>query len=247
MSIDISGAKILFELPLGITITETQVNSWIVMIVITLVCIWLTRGLKVRPESKRQVVAEYIVKTVKKLVSDNMSERFGFFAPFIGAALSLSALSSLSGLLTMFPPTADLNTTLGWSVVVFVIITYYKIKTDGMWNYLKGYTKPVFILTPINIIGEIATPLSMAFRHFGNIVSGVVVSALIYSALAAASGVLYGALGLSGTFISDIMVLQIGLPAIFSIYFDVFSGCLQAFIFSMLTMVYVKMGAGVED
>ncbi|MBR5252511.1 MAG: F0F1 ATP synthase subunit A [Clostridia bacterium] len=244
-SINITGAKILFEIPIfgGIPITETQVNSWIVMAVITALCIFLTRGLKVRATSKRQVVAEWIVETVEKLVRSNMGERFIGFAPFIAAILGLSALSSLSSLFGMYPPTADLNTIAGWSILVFVLITYYKIKSNGFGGYLKGYTEPFALFTPFNILSEIGTPVSMTFRHFGNVVSGTVISALVYAALAAASTALLG--WLPGV-IGKIPFLQLGLPAVLSIYFDLFSSCMQAFIFAMLTMLYIAGACGDE-
>ena len=141
-NISITGAKILFTIPVfgGIPITETQVNSWIIMLVIFLICFILTRGLKVKPTSKRQIAAEWIVEKVEALVAGNMGEKFMGFAPFIAAIISLSAFSSLSALFGMYPPTADLNTIAGWSLVVFPLITFYKIKSNGFGGYLKGYT-----------------------------------------------------------------------------------------------------------
>ncbi len=241
-NISITGAKILFEIPIlgGIPITETQVNSWIVILVIALVCIFLTRNLSVRPVTRRQLVAEWLVEKVTGLVKANMSEKFADYSPFIAAILGLSALSSLLSLLGMYPPTADLNTVAGWAILVFVLITYYKIKTSGFLGYLKGYTQPIPVLTPFNVLSEIGTPVSMAFRHFGNVVSGVVISTMLYAALASLSVLLFGWLpGVFGELASLFPIMQIGIPAVFSIYFDIFSSCMQAFIFSMLTMLYI--------
>ncbi len=242
-NIEIAGAKILFYI-LGVPVTETQVNSLIVLALLFGLCLFLTHGLKVRPTSKRQLAAEWIVEKVTGLVRDNMGERFLGFAPFVAAILGLSALSSLLALVAMYPPTADLNTVLGWALLVFVMITYYKIRSSGPLGYLKGFTEPIVVFTPFNILGEIATPVSMAFRHFGNIVSGIVISALVYAALASLSTVLLGWLpGVLGR----IPFLQIGLPAVLSIYFDLFSSCMQAFIFAMLTMLYIANAAGTEE
>ncbi|MEG2053722.1 MAG: F0F1 ATP synthase subunit A, partial [Oscillospiraceae bacterium] len=121
----------------------------------------------------------------------------------------------------------------------------YKIKTNGVGGYFLGYTKPIFVLTPFNIISEIATPISMSFRHFGNIASGGIITSLIYAALATASSALLGWIpkvmnNAVGHFLGGIPVLQVGIPAVFSVYFDVFSGLLQAFIFCMLTMMYIS-------
>lgn len=244
-SLSIQGAKIYFEIPIfgGIPITETQVNSWIVIIVIFLICLYLTHGLKVRNISKKQIVAEWIVEKVENLTTTNMGEGFKNFAPFVCAILGLSALSSLSSLVGLYPPTADLNTIAGWSILVFVMITYYKIKTNGFFGYLKGYTEPFALFTPFNILSELGTPISMTFRHFGNIVSGVVISTLVYAALASLSTALLGWLpGILG----KIPFLQVGIPAVLSIYFDVFSSCMQAFIFAMLTTLYIGSAASKE-
>ena len=228
----------------GIPVTATQINSILVILAITALCIWLTHDLKVKPTSKRQIVAEWLVEKATNLVSDNMGANFLEFTPFIAAILSLSACSSLLALLGMYAPTADLNTVLGWALLVFAMITFYKIKTNGFVGYLKSFTGPVVVFTPFNILGEVATPVSMAFRHFGNVVSGSVISALVYAALAALSNLLFGWLpGLLG----KIPFLQVGIPAVLSIYFDVFSSCIQAFIFAMLTMLYIASAATPEE
>ena len=246
MDISINGARVYFEIPIfgGIPVTATQVNSILVIAAIAALCIWLTHDLKVRPTSKRQIVAEWLVEKATGLVSANMGEAFLSFTPFIAAILSLSTCSSLLALLGMYAPTADLNTVLGWALLVFAMITYFKIKANGFGGYLKSFTGPVVVFTPFNILGEIATPISMAFRHFGNIVSGSVISALVYAALAALSNVLFGWLpGLLG----KIPFLQVGIPGFLSIYFDLFSSCIQAFIFAMLTMLYIASAATPEE
>ena len=242
--LQVTGAKVLFKIPIlgGIPITETVVNTWIVMALLVLVSIILTRNLKVRPTSRRQLVAEYLVGMVNKLVRENMGEKFMRYVPFIAALFSLSMFSSLISLVGMYSPTGDLSTCLAWALLVFVLITYYKIRTQHIGGYLKGFTEPVFIMTPLNIIGEVATPISMAFRHFGNIASGSVVTLLVYSGLAALSTALLGLIpGAAGDVLSQIPIFQIGLPAVLSIYFDVFTSVLQAFIFCMLTMMYIRL------
>lgn len=244
MNLEVTGPKILFNIPIfgGIPITETIVNTWIVMALIVLVCILLTRGLEVRARTRRQVVAEYLVNMVNKMVKNNMGERFASYAPFVGALFSLAMLSSLISMVGLFSPTGDLSTCVGWAVLVFVLITYYKIRTQRLGGYLKGFTQPVFIMTPLNMIGEVATPISMAFRLFGNIASGSVVTLLLYGGLAALSSGILGLLpGALGEVLSQVPIFQVGIPAILSIYFDVFTSVLQAFIFCMLTMMYIKL------
>ena len=229
-----------------VMITETVVNTWIVMAAIVGLILFLTSDLQVHCRTKRQIVAEWIVKTINKMVGENMGEHFlniGY-APLIASIMGLSAFCSLSSMIGMYAPTSDLSTLLGWSLMVFVLITYNKFRAGGPLGYIKGYFEPIPVLLPFNIISEFATPLSMAFRHFGNIASGSVITGLIYAALAAASHALFSLIpGAVGQVLSQIPILQVGIPAVFSIYFDLFSSCLQAFIFCMLTMMYIGSAA----
>lgn len=243
--ISITGARVYFTIPLPIQdlpVTESQVNSALVLIVILFFCLFITHGMTEKIDLKRQHFAEMIVEKVDSLVNENMGEYFKGFSPFIIAILALSAFSSLLSLFGLYPPTSDINIVGGWAVLVFVLITYYKMKC-GPINYLKSFTQPVALLTPINLISEVATPVSMAFRHYGNVLSGTVISVLLGSALGGVSSKLLG--WLPG-FLADIPLFQVGIPAVLSIYFDVFSGCLQAFIFAMLTMMYVAGAFDIE-
>lgn len=237
MNVSVRGPKILWEFH-GIRITETIRNAWVIMLVLTLLCIWLSSGLKKRNPSKKQVVAEKIVMFFDNLTSDVMGQKYISFAPYIAALFMFSLFGSLSGLLGVRAMTGDLNTTLGWSLMTFVMVQANNMRLNGFFGWLKSFTSPVAFMLPLNIISEVANPVSMAFRHFGNIASGIVISALIYAALAAGSNAL-----LSSTFLSGIPILQIGIPAVLSIYFDLFTSFLQAYIICMLTMVFVS---GVE-
>lgn len=237
MNISVNGPKILFEIPFlgGIPITETVVNGWIVVIAISIICFILGRNLTTRKPSKRQILAEKAVLMLQNLIKNTMGEHNMFFLPYIGALFSYSMLSSLSGLVGLRAPTGDLNTTFAFALVAFFLIQFYNIKNKGVGGWLKGFTEPVVVITPLNIISEIASPISMAFRHFGNIASGIVITGLIYGALAGLSNLLLGWIPVIGS----IPFLQAGLPAVLSLYFDLFTSFLQAYIISMLTMVYV--------
>ena len=232
MEVSITGAKIYYVIPgINYPITQTVVNAWIAMVVIVGLCIWLTRGMQVHARTKRQVVAEMIVQMAQKLVRGNMGAKWDSFVPFIAAILSMSVVSSLMGLTGAYSPTNDL-------------ITYHKIKANGFGGYLKGFTEPIFVMTPMNIISEIATPVSMSLRHFANICSGYVIGLLLYAALGAVSQIIFfwlpGSLG-------TIPFLQVGIPAVLNVYFSVFSGCVQPYIFCMLTMQFVAQAAGTEE
>ena len=249
MEVNSQGAPIYFTIPIlgGIPISATLVVTWLVMAIITGLCLWLTSDLKVTDVSKKQAVAEFLVETARNFTIGNMGEKFAYFVPFVAALFSLSIFSNLISLLGVFSPTADLSTEAAWAVVVFILITYNKIKAGGVLGYLKGFTEPIPVLTPFNILSELATPISMACRHFGNILSGTVINALIYGALAVASHALFGLLpGLLGDILGEIPFLMVGVPAVASLYFDWFSGFMQAFIFCMLTTMYIANAAESE-
>ena len=291
MDVSINGARILhtFEnVPLlgSLQLTQTVAASWLVMAIITGLCIWLGSGLKVTNISRKQAVAEMGYNAIVGFVRNNMGTGFDHYIPLVCTIFITSVISNLISLLGIWSPTADLMTELAWGLVVFVLITYHKIKASGLKGYLRGFLDPVFILLPINIMAECFTPVSMACRHFGNILSGTVISTLIYAALTAANNALFGALGSSLVVAIIVMVLglaaamigykqhkkrmlipgviiailgvlavftnlgatypwlTIGIPAIPSLYFDWFGGCIQAFIFCTLTTLFIKQAAG---
>ncbi len=242
---NVTGPKIMFEIPIfgGIPVTETVTNSWIIMAVIVAVCIYLSSGLKKVPTGK-QVIAEKIVGMLYSMVEETMGKGYTRFAPYIGALFTLSICGSLSSLFGMRPLTADLSTTLGWALMTFLLVQFNNIKCNGVKGWLKGFAEPVPFLLPINIVSEIANPISMSFRHFGNIAAGMVITSLIYGALATLSSLILS--WIPNAFINSIPIFQLGLPAILSVYFDLFTSFLQAYIICMLTMVFVS-SAGSEE
>lgn len=214
MDISINGAKILYtftDVPLfgTVHITQTLVVGWLVMAIITVACVVLGSGLKVTNISRKQAVAETIYGALINFVHGNMGTGFDRYIPLVGAIFATSVVSNLISLLGIWSPTADLMTELGWALVVFVLITYHKIKSSGIGGYLKSYLDPIFVMAPINVISELFTPISMACRHFGNILSGTVISALIYAALATASYALFDLLGSNIVVAAAILIVGI--------------------------------------
>ena len=239
--ISITGAQIYFTIPMPIQdlpITEAQVNSLFVVIAILGLCLYMTHGIRAGIPTKRQYLAEWIVEKMDSMTKENMGEFFIGFSPFITAILLLSALSSLSSLLGLYAPTSDVNIIAGWAILVFALITHFKLK-GGVKNYVKGFLEPIPVMLPLNILGEIATPVSMTFRHYGNVMSGSVIAVLIAAALGGLSSLILG--WLPG-FLGDIPFLRVGIPAVLSLYFDIFSSCMQAYIFAMLTMLNISGG-----
>lgn len=242
--ISISGAMVFFEINMPIqslVVGEAQINSIAVLVSVFFLCLFLTHGISSGVSLKRHYIAEYVTEKMQAMVEQNMGKYFSGFAPFVTAILVISAFSSLLTLFGLYAPTSDLNIVAGWAILVFVLITYYKFKC-GPIQYIKSFASPP-LMAPLNIISEIATPISMAFRHYGNILSGSVISVLVAYGLSRLSEIILGKLP---GFLGGFSFLQVGLPAILSIYFDIFSGLLQAYIFAMLTMLYISGGFPLE-
>lgn len=208
-------------------ISRTVTTTWFIMACLFIFALYVKRNLKQRPDAF-QVVVEAIVTGIYDLVKLVMGEDKMAYAPYIGTLLLFIAASNLSGLVGLRPPTADMNTTLCLSMMTFFLIHGSGVRRKGL-GYFKGFIEPHPVMLPLNLIGELATPISLGFRLFGNITGGLVIMSLLYGAL--------GLISVGGVPIG----MGIPVPAFLHIYFDVFAGVLQSFIFSMLTMVFVAM------
>ena len=246
MEIQVTGPKVFFELPFDLPdstiftmknlITQTTISLFVVTITLILLAYFLTRKLSKRPGAV-QVLLEKVVTMLYNMVEDTMGKHNLKFAPYIGTLFVSSIIGSLIGTTQLFrSTTADLSVTMAWALVTTGMVWYNNIKHQGLLNWLKGFTEPIFVMTPMNVVSEIASPLSLAFRHFGNVAGGGVLTTLIYAALALLSNVIIG--WIPGV-IGEIPFFQAGIPAFLSLYFDFFSGFVQALVFSLLTMVYV--------
>ena len=250
----VNGPKIFLPLPfeflpdLGIftmrnLVTQTTISLFLVTFILGLLAIILTRKITKRP-GKIQVLLEKVVTMLYNLVESTMGKHNAKFAPYIGTLFVSSICGSLIGMTGIFrSSTADLSVTLAWALVTTFLVWANNIKNFGFLAWLKGFTEPIFIMTPMNLVSEIASPLALAFRHFGNVAGGSVLTALVYAALAMLSSVIIGwipeVLSFIPDFIGSIPIMSAGIPAILSIYFDIFSGFVQALVFSLLTMVYI--------
>lgn len=282
--IEVSGAKTLFEIG-PVAVTQTIFSLIVVTLALAIAGVLLGRNLQKRP-GKLQVLTEKGVGMLMNLVRDTMGAHNMGWVPYIGTIFLSSIAGSLIGLTGFLrSTTADLAVVLTWAVMTSVIIWYQSIKRNGFLGWLKGFTEPIVVMTPMNVVSEIAQPVAMAFRHFGNVAGGSIITMIIYTALSLASTVLIrlisgsvilpvilvalgmllfvravekkklagkifgavfavlGVLGLLSYFelLGDVQIpiLQLGIPAALSIYFDLFSGFVQAFVFSLLSMVYI--------
>ncbi|CAG7839301.1 F0F1 ATP synthase subunit A [Clostridium haemolyticum] len=207
-----------------IAISNVVVIQWVIILITLLVCIMVTRKLKKVP-GKRQTVVEMFVEGIKNVVKNIMGEGAVVFAPYVGTLVVFLLLMNLAGLVGIEPPTKDFSVTCGVAAISFVVIQAYAIKKQGLIGYFKGYVNPVWVLFPINIMERIMLPVSLSLRLFGNITAAVVIMDLVYKGL---SHLPFG-------------IAQLGLPIPLHFYFDVFDGGLQMIIFTMLTMINIKI------
>lgn len=205
----------------GITwnLTESVIVQWIVMLILLVVMIILTHKMEVIPKTKRQAMAEWIVTLVQGMVDTTMGEKYKKYTTYIGALLCFILINNLMSLLGLRNPTADISVTGAMAIITFVMTQYNRAKTGKVKGYFHAFIEPMPFMLPFNIIGEIANPISQALRLFGNMVAGMVIGGLIYFAL--------------GNF-------AILIPAVASLYFDIFSAVIQAYIFTTLTMAYIS-------
>ncbi len=208
MNVNVSGAFVYFTIPIfgGITITQTTVSSLIVAIILIAASLRLGRNLQKRPGGL-QVMVEKGVGMIYDMVEQSMGKHNLHWAPFIGTIFLSSLCGSFIGLTGFLrSTTADLSCTLVWSIMVSVIIWYNNIKNNGVRGWLKGFTEPIWVMTPMNIVSEIAQPISMAFRHFGNVAGGGIITMILYTALSLASTLVLNLIAANGWLVSAVLI-----------------------------------------
>ncbi|WP_317366440.1 F0F1 ATP synthase subunit A [uncultured Tyzzerella sp.] len=213
----------------GVNITQTMMNTWIIIIFLTILALIIRAKINKFtdvPTTKLQNIVELIIETMENFTIQNMGEKYKYFGNWFFGVFCFILVSNYIGLLSFRSPTADLGTTLALSLATFTIIHFMGIKVNG-GGYFKGYIEPMPLLLPLNIIGEIATPISLSLRLFGNILGGTIIMGLINSSLQK----------------GHILLQVVGFGAVTPVlhaYFDVFAGFLQTFIFVILSMTFIK-------
>lgn len=202
-------------------ITTTHICMLIVLLVIIGFCIAANRAVKHASEVPGgfQNVVELIVEKLDGMVEGVMGKNAPAFANYIGTIFIFIFLSNISGLFGLRPPTADYGVTLPLGVMTFATIHFNKFKHQKVKGVIKGLCEPWVFWAPINIIGDVAVPISLSLRLFANVLSGTVMMALVYALL------------------SRIAIIW---PAALHVYFDLFSGAIQTYVFCMLTMTYIN-------
>ena len=185
----------------------------------------LTRNLK-RVPNKKQVALESLYSYVEGLVKENIGESYIGFIPYVGTLVIYLLALNLIGVIGIEPPTANLSVTIGLAISSFLVINITAMKKNGPLGYVKGFGQPYLLMLPLNIMERVMLPVSLALRLFGNMLAATLLINILYSALGSIS-----------------WVAQLGIPIIAHGYFDLFDGTIQMLVFTMLTIINIKVTA----
>jgi F-type H+-transporting ATPase subunit a len=211
--------KTFLRIPFGdgtIDIFKSVVITWGVTVVLLILMLFLTRDFKVHNISKRQAAVESFVIWIRNLTGDMLGEEAIKYADYMATVLIFIAFSNMVGLFGFTPATMDLNVTIALAVMSIVLVEIAGFKEKGVKNWFKGFAQPMAVIAPMNVLELVIKPLSLCMRLFGNVLGATVIMELIKC------------------------VLPYILPALFSVYFDIFDGAIQAYVFVFLTSLYIK-------
>ena len=216
-------AATAFTIPIfgGIDVAESTVISWVIMAIIMILTLVLTRNMKVENPGKLQVGVEYVVESLQNIVRAIVGHEGERYVPYLATVLVFLGISNVFAVTGMKPPTKDLNVSAAVALMSIVLVQIASIRQNRVKGWLKGFTKPIAVVTPINIMELAIRPLSLCMRLFGNVLGAFVVMKLLEH------------------------LVPIILPAVFSLYFDFFDGLIQAYVFVFLTGLFIK--EAVED
>ena len=192
----------------------------IVDLILIFSAILIRTRLKLFP-SKLQIISELIYSFFKELVAETLGKDKIYFTPFIMTIFIFIFISNVIGLIPIpgnMEPTRNLNVPLGMGLMSLIIVHYSAIKVKGIKGYLKDYTEPLFFMTPLNIVGELAKGISISFRLFGNILGGAIIILVVSN-------------------LTRFILVPIGL----NLFFGLFIGTVQAFVFTMLVLSYTAV------
>ena len=209
--------KTAFEIPIfgGIPVPESCVVTWIIMAVLVILCRIFVRNLKMVP-SKPQLLVEMLIGWLNGFFTDIMGEKGKKYLPVLETFIIYIGVSNIIGLFGLCPPTKDLNVTAGLAIMSIVYIQYCGIRERGVKGWLKSFTQPAAIMLPINILELFIKPLSLCMRLFGNVFGAFIVMELVK------------------------LCVPVGVPLVLSLYFDIFDGLIQAYVFVFLTSLFMS-------
>jgi F-type H+-transporting ATPase subunit a len=221
--------RTVFTIPIDIPIVghirihESVIVMWGLMAVIMIAVLLMTRKMSVVP-TKPQALLEMGVKFVYKFFEGNMGQAGRRYVPYLSTVLLFMGLSNMIGLIGfgIKPPTKDINVTVAFALLSIILIEMAAYRGNGGFKgFLKSFLKPMPVMLPINIMEIVIRPLSLCMRLFGNVLGAFVVMKLIEH------------------------VCGLIIPMVFSMYFDVFDGAIQAYVFVFLTSLFI--GEGLEE
>ena len=199
-----------------VNIKESVFITWILMAVLFVVCLLLTRNFKTKNPGKRQVIVETAVVWLQNIVKGMLGEEAEEYTAYLTAILIYIGFSNIIGIFGLKPPTKDMNVTIALSLMSIVLVQIAGIKKKKVGGWMKSFTQPVAIITPLNVLEILIKPLSLCMRLFGNVLGAFVIMELIK------------------------ILVPVALPVPFGFYFDLFDGILQAYVFVFLTSLYIK-------
>jgi len=208
----------VFTIPIlgGIDVYESVVVTWIISAILILLSIFFTRNLKVHNISKRQAIAELIVTKLMGMVENMIGEEGKAFVPYLSTILLYIGFANIFGLFGFKPPTKDLNVTIALALMSIILVEAAGLYYLGIKRWLHKFIEPVAIMAPFNILDIVTRPMSLCMRLFGNVLGAFVIMELLKIAV------------------------PVIVPAVFSCYFDLFDGLLQAYVFVFLTSLYIS-------
>lgn len=208
----------VFTIPIfgGIDVAESTVITWIIMAVLILFAFIMTRNLKIDHISKRQAVIELVVTKLTGICENMIGEEGKRYVPYLTTVMIYIGVANVVGIFGLKSPTKDLSVTVALAVMSIVLVEFAGIYQNGVKKWLHKFAEPVAIVTPLNILEVITKPLSLCMRLFGNVLGAFVIMELLKK------------------------VVPVFIPAVFCLYFDIFDGLLQAYVFVFLTSIYIK-------
>lgn len=207
----------------GISIPNAVIYSWIIMAVLMVLTLVFVRNLKVVPTSKVQLVVEAIVQFINNFFGEILGEEGKGYIPFLGTVMIYIVFANISGLFGLEPPTKDLRVTAALALMSICLIEWSGIHRKGVIGWLKSFMEPMPLLLPINILEVGIRPLSLCMRLFGNVLGAHIIMELIK------------------------INIPVGVPLPFSMYFDVFDGIIQAYVFVFLTSLFMQEKMEMEE
>ena len=206
-----------FTIPIfgGIPVPESCIMTWIIMAVLVIASIIFTKTMKVVPKGA-QCIVEGFICWMDKFFLEILGPKGKKDLPILETLLIYIGISNVIGLFGLRPPTKDLGVTATLAIFAILLIQYSGIREKGAKGWLKGFKEPMAFMLPLNVLELIIKPLSLCMRLFGNVLGAFVIMELIK------------------------LIVPVGLPLVFSFYFDVFDGCIQAYVFVFLTSLFMS-------